>query len=702
MTQEEKLLIVHGQLGRTILKTRPDEWRNGAGFVPGVARLGIPELFETDASLGVVNAKNRRKGDVATAMPSTLATAASFDTALAYRGGAMIGAEARAKGYNVMLAGGANLVRDPWAGRNFEYFSEDVLLTGAMAGSAIAGVQSNRIVSTLKHYVLNAQETGRTVMNATIDEGALRDSDLLAFRIALEVGQPGSVMCGYNKVNGDYNCESRHLLTDVLKNDWGYSGWVMSDWGAVHSTVKSANAGLDQESGEELDAQPYFAAPLAEAVRSGKVAQQRLDDMVLRILRSLIATGVLDDPAPSTPQSIDYAANSVVALEAAEKGIVLLRNRDNMLPLAAGARRILVVGGHADKGVLSGGGSSQVRSAAGPDLEIPLPTENPLSAFTGISYHPSSPLDEIRKLAPDAQVSFMDGADPQAAADAARSADFVVVFAHQWRSEALDLDTLALPDGQDELIAGVAAANPDTAVVLETGGAVEMPWLGDVGAVLAAWYPGQRGGEAIARVLFGLANPSGRLPISFPASMSDAPRPAPPGLNMVNEARERAKKSGIMDPAGIANAVPSFDVPYAEGADVGYRWYARESRQPLFPFGFGLSYTSFEYQALRIERAEKPIAHVTVTNAGARSGTDVVQIYANVALQGGAILPRLVGFGRVDLAAGESKSISIPLDLRLMASFDAASGQWSTPDGPVEVTVSRDAMTPIMKTRLHL
>ena len=696
MTFDEKLSLVHGTLGRTIWKTVPDEKRIGAGHVPGVERLGIPDLFETDASLGVVNPSERRKGDVATAMPSTLATASSFDPRLAYAGGAMIGAEARAKGFNVLLAGGADLIRDPWSGRNFEYMSEDVLLTGIMAGAAIDGVQSNHIVSTVKHYVLNSQETGRTVLNAKLDDRALRTSDLLAFELAIEKGHPGSVMCGYNRVNSAYNCENAPLLTDVLKQDWGYRGWVMSDWGAVHSTVPSALAGLDQESGEELDKAPYFGAPLKAAIEAGQVPAARLDDMVTRIVRSLAATGVLDHPAPLVAQPIDYDADAKVAQATEEAGIVLLRNQAALLPLAASARHILIVGGHADIGVLSGGGSSQVRAVGGPAAELPMPGGGPLSAFVKVTYDKSSPVDAIRARNPGARIDYLDGSDPKAAALAAAKADVVIVFAEQWRSEAIDLDTLALSPEQEATIDAVAAANPHTVLVLESGGAVAMPWLTKVGAVVEAWYPGQRGAQAITRVLFGDVNPSGRLPITFPTGIDQAPRPHPVGEALARAAIEAGKARGEKNPAGIVNSVPPFDVDYREGADVGYRWYARMGAKPLFPFGFGLSYTRFSVSGLKVVGGAKPVIEFSVTNKGARRGADATQIYADVALGGAPALPRLIGFSKVELDPGETTTVHVAIDRRLLDDFDESTNRWVSSGKPVKITVSDNVERPLL------
>ncbi len=699
MTLDEKIAMLHGTFGTSVRKANPADKRVGAGHVPGVPRLGITDLYETDASLGIANGGSMRPGDVATALPSSLATAASFDPAIAYAGGAMIGAEARAKGFNVLLAGGVNLTRDPWNGRNFEYLGEDVLLSGVLAGESIRGVQSNGIVSTIKHLALNAQESGRYVLDARMSEAALRESDLLAFQIAIERGRPGSVMCGYNKVNGDWGCENDVLLNRVLKRDWGFAGWVMSDWGAVHSTVKAANAGLDQQSGQELDKAIYFGAPLKAAVDVGTVSQARLDDMVARILRTMFAHGVIDTPSPTTPQPIDYAAHGLIAQRAAEAGIVLLKNDRDLLPAARTAKRIVVIGGHADVGVLSGGGSSQVAAVSGTPIRMPMPNGPANLGFIKVTYHGSSPLAAIKARVPNADVTYLDGKDVDAAAAAAKNADLVFVFGTQWRTEAIDLTTLALPDGQDALIGAVAAANPRTVVVLETGGAVLMPWLAKVGAVVEAWYPGERGGEAIARVVFGEVDATGRLPLTFPASDRQMPRADIPGLAKVAEA---AKRQANRPPTvgattiDISGGVESFPVDYVEGADAGYRWYHRTGARPLFPFGHGLSYTRFAFAGLTVAGGTSPSVSFTVTNRGKREGVSVPQVYAAVAGPDGVAVPRLVGFDRVTLAPGETRTVSIAMDRRLLASYDTARGGWHVAPGRVQVSIGRSVEDLVM------
>ena len=689
MTLEEKLAYVHGYFPPLAKPVPPIAMIPSAGHVPGVPRLGIPTLRESDASLGVANQVEQRKGDVATALPASLATAASFDPEIAYQGGAMIGAEARAKTFNVLLAGGVNLTRDPWNGRNFEYLGEDPLLAGVMAGEQIRGVQSNRIVSTVKHFVLNAQETGRHVLDARIGEAALRESDLLAFEIAIERGRPGSVMAAYNKVNGTWASENPFLLTRVLKGDWGYKGWVMSDWGGVHSTEKAALAGLDQQSGQELDTAMFLGEPFAAAVRAGRVPMARLDDMVRRILTGVIATGLMDAPTPETAQPIDYAAHARVAQHAAEEGMVLLKNDGGLLPLARTAKRIVLIGAHADVGVLSGGGSSQVRSVGGAPVEIPL-TRGEAASFARITWHASSPLRAIRAALPDAQVSYVDGRDTQAAAAAARDADLAIVFAWQWQSEAQDVETLALPDDQDALVDAVAAANRRTLVVLETSGPVLMPWIDRVPAILQAWYPGQRGGEAIAGILTGAVNPSGRLPITFPVSADQAPRPVPVGLPELRDAEAR-RAAGDKTTAGQSAGVHSFAVDYREGADVGYRWYAAKGRKPLFPFGHGLSYTTFSYGRLSVEQGPALRVSFDVKNTGARMGADVPQLYVRARSGEGTTADRLAGFAKVRLRPGETRRVTLTVDPRVIARYDTAAKAWRVDAGLYPLTVGRFA-----------
>ncbi len=685
MTLEEKIALVHGLFPPMAAGKSPNPLIPSAGHIDGVPRLGVPLVRESDASLGVANQVEQRKGDVATALPSSLATAASFDPAIARAGGTMIGSEARAKRFNVLLAGGVNLTRDPWNGRNFEYLGEDPLLSGILAGEHIAGVQSNRIVSTVKHFALNAQETGRMVIDARIGDAAMRMSDLLAFQIAIERGRPGSVMCAYNKVNGDWACENDHLLNDVLKRDWGYRGWVMSDWGAVHSTAKAANAGLDQQSGQELDKAMFFDGPLKTAVEKGNVSKARLDDMVARYLTGLIETGAYDTPLPASAVTPPYARNADVAQRTAEAGIVLLKNDGDLLPVARTAKRIVVIGGNADVGVLSGGGSSQVRSVGGAPVETPLAYGGSAS-FARITYHASSPLLALRKALPNAQVTWVDGRNFNATIDAAKAADLAIVFATQWTTEADDVPDLRLPDHQDALIAAIAEAQPKTVAVMETGGPVLMPWIAKVPAVLQAWYPGQRGGEAIANILTGKVNPSGRLPITFPADASQPPRPRPVGLDRLSGLEAAAAANPA---AGSSYTLESFPVDYVEGADVGYRWYDKKKLTPLFRFGHGLSYTRFAYRNPVVTGGKTLTVSFEVVNTGARAGADVPQMY--VAREGSDAPMRLAAFTRVELKPGETRRVTLSAEPRIVADYDVKLPGWRIAPGRYRVAVARDA-----------
>lgn len=683
MTLDEKLKLVFGYFGMDHegKKTkRPQESHDqSAGFVYGVPRLGIPNLWETDAGVGVASqaGPNARPG---TALPSGLNTAATWDVQTAYAGGAMIGAEARGYGFNVMLAGGVNLMRDPRNGRNFEYGGEDPLLAGKLVGAQIKGIQSQHVVSTLKHFALNDQESGRTTLNVKIDDQSARMSDLLALQIAKEEGNPGSVMCSYNRVNGVYACESSYLLNEVLKKDWGFKGWVMSDWGATHSTIPAANAGLDQQSGVPFDLSDYFGPPLKEAVLNGWVPQARLDDMARRVLHAMFEHGVVDHPVAVEPGKIDFNAHAAVSLKDAQEGMVLLKNSANVLPLDKSVKRVAVIGGYADKGVLAGGGSSLVYPAGG----NAVPGLEPKTWPGPVMYYPSSPLKSIQKRLPSAQVSFNDGVDKVAAARLAQESDVVVVFATQWTGEALDVPNLSLPNKQDELIAAVAAANPKTVVVLETGGPVTMPWLPKVPAVLEAWYPGTSGGEAIASVLFGEVNPSGHLPATFPASESQLPRPALDGYPEVADKR--------------------FDVEYREGAAVGYKWFDLKGLQPLFPFGHGLSYSDFAFAGLSASVKNGALqASFTVKNVGKLSGKEVAQVYVSPLKAKWEAPKRLAGFQKVDLQPGAEAQASVTVDPRLLAMYDSASKTWKVAKGDYKVILAADAAgSKALSTVVHL
>ena len=391
MTLDEKIHLLHGPVGFAYAgEPAPPGARNGAGFIAALPRLGIPALQLNDGPLGVRNIAGGPDGR-ATAFPSAQALAASFDPGLAFESGRIMGREARDRGFNVLLAGGANMERDAWNGRNFEYLGEDPLLAGRIVTAQVRGIQSQGVVSTIKHLVANTQETDRMQVDMVADERSLREIDLLPYEIAVKESGVGSVMCAYNKVNGIYACEHAHLLNDILKSEWGFKGWVISDWGGTHSTVQAANAGLDQEFYEER----YFASALKAAVQKGEVSQARIDDMVRRILRSLAAAGALDRNEPVKP--VDTAAGLAVAQRVAESGIVLLQNRNALLPLRAeGLKKIAVIGRRADVGVLAGGGSSCVESIGGVTVDdTPPGTAQELVMFASTVWHHSSPMKAI-------------------------------------------------------------------------------------------------------------------------------------------------------------------------------------------------------------------------------------------------------------------------------------------------------------------
>ena len=581
----------------------------------------------------------------------------------------MLGREARSRGFNVLLAGGINLARDPRNGRNFEYVSEDPLLSAVIVAESIAGIQGEGVISTTKHFSLNCNETNRHWLDAIIDPAAHRESDLLAFQIAIERAQPGAVMSGYNKINGVYAGGNDLLLNGVLKGAWGFPGWVMSDWGATPSW-EYALSGLDQECGVQVDlllwqAEP-FLDPLRAAYAEGRLSKDRLSDMVRRIVRSMFAVGI--DAWGPTPE-LDMASHHEIALETARRGIVLLKN-DGVLPLATGtASTIAVVGGSAQLGVPAGTGSSAVTPPGGFAAVMPIGGPGIMGTFRNLYLHPSSPLAELQRLLPAARVEFDPGTTPAEAALLARRSDLVIVFGIRVEGEGFDLPDLSLPWGQDAVIDAVAAANPNTIVVLETGNPVAMPWHDKVRAIVEAWYPGQAGGQAIAEVLTGRVNPSGRLPITFPADLDQTPRPELPGL-------------------GTPWGTP-VTIRYDEGAEVGYRWFAKTGAQPLYPFGHGLSYTGFSYDDLEVAGGATVTATFSVTNTGSRSGADVPQVYL---VDGpGDRRMRLLGFERVELEAGGSRRVTVTADPRFLARFDPGSGRWAISSGTHRVSVGHSA-----------
>ncbi|HEX7081801.1 MAG TPA: beta-glucosidase [Gammaproteobacteria bacterium] len=649
----------------------PEDVENmSAGYTPGVPRLGIPAIQSSDASMGVTNPGYRPDDEGATAFPSLIALGSSFNPELVRAGGEAIAREARIRGFNVQLAGGCNLARDPRSGRNFEYYSEDPWLSAVLAAEQVNGIQSQGVVSTLKHYTLNCNETNRHWLDAIIDPDAHRESDLLTFQIAIERSQPGSIMSGYNKINGEYAGGNHHLLNEVLKGAWGYKGWVMSDWGATPEW-EFALKGLDQESGVQGDRVMWgkepFTQDLREAYASGRLPKERLSDMVRRILRSLFAVGVDKwGPAPK----VDMAKHHEIALEGARQGIVLLKN-EGVLPLPTDKPlKIAVIGGYAQQGVISGTGSGAVAPVGGFAGVIKIGGAGIMGKHRNLFLSAPSPLDELRKQFPQAQLDFDPGYTPAEAALTAKRSDVVIAFGIRVEGEGFDMPDLSLPWGQDAVIDAAASANPNTIVVLETGNSVSMPWRDKVKAIAQAWYPGQAGAQAIAEVLAGTVNPSGRLPITFPASLDQTPRPELPGLGT---------------PWGSA-----VTIGYNEGAEVGYRWFALKNERPMYAFGHGLGYTTFDYDDLKLDGGETITASFTVKNTGKRKGADVPQLYLTEAA--GDKRMRLLGFERLELEPGESRRVTLAADPRLLARFDGNSGKWSIADGTHRAAVGKSAM----------
>jgi beta-glucosidase len=679
MTQAEKLQLVQGGV------TTNNSWGytvplGAAGWVPAVQSPAIPELYLADGSVGVGNGVGP-----ATALPSSLASAASWDLNEAAKYGTIIGSELSDYGINVNLGGNVNLIgREPRDGRTFETKGEDPILAGKITAAHLKAIQAEHVIAGIKHFAFNDQESGRTTANALIDERSGRESDLLAFEIGVKDSNVQSVMCSYNLTNSQYDCENSHLLNDVLKTGWGFPGFVMSDWWGTHSTATAAVNGLDQEQPN----QQYFST-LGQAVTSGTVPQSRLDNMVHRILRAMYEVGIFDNPQKI--QAIPAAADGAVAQEIEEQGAVLLKNAGSQLPLSSSVQTIAIIGSHADSYVLSGGGSAQVQPIGG-GLTGPQPCP---PCWATVTWDPSSPLAAIQAKAPSAKVQFADGSDAAAAAALAASSQVAIVFVSQWASEGMDEPSLSLTDltsatpiDQDALIEAVAAANPKTIVVVESGGPILMPWLSQVSAVLEAWYPGQNGGPAIADLLFGVANPSGKLPITFPASEAQLPRPVIP-----------------QPPDGVT----PFNVDYTvEGYNVGYKWYDVKGFTPLFPFGYGLSYTTFSITTPAIvnnlSSTTLPNFQVTfnLANTGAVAGAEVAQVYLGLPASTNEPPKRLVGWQKVQLSAGASQAVTIEVDQNdsshPMSYWDTGTSSWTVAPGTYTVYLGNTSATASLTT----
>ncbi|MFE9685455.1 beta-glucosidase [Streptomyces sp. NPDC002701] len=769
LTLDEKISLLHGATDPRSL--------GQAGYVPGVARLGIPPLRLADGPAGV------RVRQHATALPAPVLLASAFDPGLARRYGRVIGREGRALGQDVLLSPMVNLVRTPYAGRNFETFSEDPLLSADLVAEEIKGIQGEGLIATVKHYAMNNQEKDRETVDVRVDEQTLNEVELRGFEAAVAAGARAA-MGAYNKVNGTYACENKELLTGILRDRWGFEGWVMTDWYAAHSTVASITAGLDME----MPNGKYFGAALRTAVQDGSVAEEYVDRSVRRILTAMDDFGLLDGSAPPRPRR-DAAAGAAVALEVAKAGATLLRNTNGTLPLSGkAARSIAVVGPTGSVPFVSGGGSAHVvpdradspleaiRARAGQGARVsyalgedlfgkPLP-KGALSAgitpegqriaagetwtYDGtltvgqddewtfvIHYSGTRPkvlLDGTElfpvaaglaeqfagglvSAAPDGltvrrgtldlaagehrveivgkggaagqtfRLRHVTGAtraqDVAEAVRAARAAHSVVLFAYEDATENQDRTTLALPGHQPRLIEAVTAANPRTTVVLNTSSSTAMPWLERTAAVLQMYYPGQEGATATAAVLFGDCDPGGRLTQSFPADDDHHP--------VAGEPRRYPGVSGVEE--------------YSEGIHAGYRWYDAKGVEPLFPFGYGLSYTSFAYEDLAVRRTATGLdVTFTVRNTGRRDGIDVPQVYVGPSpdLRVDRAVRVLSGYRRLALKAGESRPVTVRVDERTLSSWDQDRHGWALGTGRRTVWVGASSRDLRLRTAVEV
>jgi beta-glucosidase len=638
-----------------------------------IDRLGVPTLLVTDGPHGI-----RRVPDTgslgATALPATCfptasAMAATWNVDLIHAVGQALAEEANSMGIGVVLGPGVNMKRSPRCGRNFEYYAEDPYLAGEMAVALINGVQSKGVGTSLKHYAANNQETRRFTINAVVDERTLHEIYLPAFEAAVKRARPWTVMCSYNKINGTYGSEHRQLLTEILKQDWGFEGFVVSDWGAVRDRVKALAGGLDLEM---PGPKPSRVQAVIDAVHNGELDEAALDEAVRRILRIV-------DKAAATPKGaeFDVDAHHALARRVAAEAIVLLKN-DGVLPLQQ-PQRIAVIGRSAKEPHFQGGGSSHI---------------NPTRV--------DSPFDELQKLAGDAQLTYSEGypagletdqALIDAAVQAAKAADVALLYIAlpgSIESEGYDRDNLDLTEQQVALIKAVCAAQPHSVVILNSGSAVVMnEWIDGAAAVLQAWMMGQAGGGAIAGVLFGAVNPSGKLTETFPLRLVDTP-------------------SHLSFPGGHG------EVRYGEDIFIGYRYYDAREVPVLFPFGHGLSYTQFAYSNLRasattFKDADGLTVSVDVTNTGAVAGQEIVQIYVHDHAAELVRPPKeLKGFAKVALQPGETKTVQIALDFRAFAYYHPGYHRWITEDGDFDILAGasaadiRDKITVTLRSTLEL
>ncbi len=655
MTLDEKLAQLHGQIGVNLEFPCGDSTRH----VPGVPRLRVPTMRITNGPAGV-GPGDCSPQKAATALPSGLALAASWDPALAYAFGEVVGTETLSLATHVFEAPGLNIARVPQNGRNFEYFGEDPYLAGRMAVEQVKAVQSKGIIAMPKHYAANNQETNRFEVDAIIDERTLREIYFPAFEMAVKDGGAAAVMCAYPRVNGTYACESEYLLKQVLRKEWGFRGYVQSDFGAVHSTAQSILAGTDLEMNSGVW---YGATRVSAALAAGAVGLTDIELLLKRRFYSMFRLGQFDRPLVETP--IDAVGHGRIALSIAEQSAVLLKNENGQLPLDGSALRTIALIGphvHARDANTGGDGSSKV---------VPLYTITPMQGLREV----------LDRLGSSATVTYNDGAETAAAAALAASSDIAIVMVGDNHTEGADRSNLSLPGAQDALVSAVATANARTIVVLKNGGPVLMPWIDQVRAVLEVWYPGSEDGNAVARLLFGFANPSGKLPVTFPKAAGDVP------------ARTPAQWPGL-----TVNGIPT--ARYSEGLEVGYRWYDAQQLKPLFPFGFGLSYTTFALSHLEatpvVADGKTPIrVEFRLENTGRRAGAEVAQLYLGLPAMAGEPPKRLVGFKKVWLNPGERTTVTLTIDPnatnRPLSYWDNSIRDWAIANGTYLVYLGTSA-----------
>lgn len=629
MTLDEKISQIHMR----DIREFPRE-------VIAIERLGIPTFKISNGPLGA-GPGDSRQPQPATAFPAALGLAATWEPKLAEQFGRIAAEEIGSRGEHLWEAPGLNITRVPHNGRNFEYFGEDPFLTARLGVATVKGAQAVGIIAEPKHYAANNQERDRKTVNEVIDERTLREIYLPAFEAVVKEADAGAIMTAYPSINGQFGVENVHLLKDILRGEWGFKGFVQSDYTATRNAVASATAGLD------LSMKPdHYSDEVKNAIAAGQLTEATVDTMLLRRFSVMFRLGWFDNPPKPGP--IPAEKNGAVARQIATEGAVLLKNAHNELPLEASKiRTIALIGPYAADAHTGGGGSSAV---------------TPLYKVT--------PQDGLQHIAPDAKISYHDGSNPAGAAQIARQSEVAIVMVGNRDRENQDRPNFSLPEGQDALIEAVAAANPRTVVILKTGGPVLMPWVDKVSAILQAWYPGEEDGRAMASLLFGRATPSGKLPMTFPKSEKEVPANTPaqyPGVN------------------GVAT--------YSEKLQVGYRWYDAQDVEPLFPFGFGLSYTTFKLSGLKISgpSSGQVTVDVDVTNTGKRDGFEVVQVYLGFPENAGEPPKQLKGFARAGPRPGMTEHVTIALDRRAFSIWDTATNQWKVVPGRFQVMVGNSS-----------